>query len=128
MSKINFYFEHKMVKCYLNFVKWLTISYLHLQALKTAKHIGALVYSEVSAKTSNRSVCDVVEVAALSSAGNKSATDSPTFRRNRSFIRRKKFEGMGEAKNQLRKEAAKSCVVMWRTKETLTFKPQLWYS
>lgn len=82
------------------------------QGLKTAKHIGALVYSEISSKTSQRSVSDVIEVAALSSAGNKNSTESPSFRRQRSFIRRKRFSGMGEAKMHLRKEAAKSCVVM----------------
>ncbi|XP_005089068.1 rho-related GTP-binding protein RhoN [Aplysia californica] len=111
------------------------------QGLKTAKYIGALVYSETSAKNSARSVCDVMEVAALSSAGAKSgcsftasgssgtttttsnsstgssansnsSADSPNFRRQRSFIRRKRFTGMNEAKVHLRKEAAKSCVVM----------------
>lgn len=83
-----------------------------LQGLKTAKHIGALVYSETSAKTSQKSVNDVLEVAALSSAGNKTSGDSPSFRRQRSFIRRKRFSGMSEARMHLRKEAAKSCVVM----------------
>lgn len=82
------------------------------QGLKTAKAIGALVYSETSAKTSHRSVTDVLEVAALSSAGNKSPNESPTFRRQRSFIRRKRFSGIGEAQVQLRKEAAKSCAIM----------------
>jgi hypothetical protein len=70
------------------------------------------VYSEISSKTSQRSVNDVIEVAALSSAGNKTSAESPNFRRQRSFMRRKRFDGMGEAKMQLRKEAAKSCVVM----------------
>lgn len=82
------------------------------QGLKTAKHIGALVYSEISSKNSQRSVNDVIEVAALSSAGNKTSAESSNFRRQRSFMRRKRFDGMGEAKMQLRKEAAKSCVVM----------------
>lgn len=96
------------------------------QGLKTAKHIGALVYSETSAKTSQRSVNDVMEVAALSSAGTTNtggagaaaAAGTPTsdgsngFRRQRSFIRRKRFSGLNEAKVHLRKEAAKSCVVM----------------
>uniref|UniRef100_A0A2C9LHN7 Uncharacterized protein n=1 Tax=Biomphalaria glabrata TaxID=6526 RepID=A0A2C9LHN7_BIOGL len=109
------------------------------QGLKTAKHIGALVYSETSAKTSERSVNDVMEVAALSSAGSKngctfnatsgttttasnsstgssgnstSSSDSPVFRRQRSFNRRKGFSGVNEAKVHLRKEAAKSCIVM----------------
>lgn len=109
------------------------------QGLKTAKLIGALVYSETSAKTSQRSVNDVMEVAALSSAGSKNgctfsassgttttasnsstgssansstSSDSPNFRRQRSFSRRKGFTGMNEAKVQLRKEAAKSCIVM----------------
>lgn len=83
------------------------------QALKTAKQIGALVYSEISSKDSQRSVNDVIEVAALSSAGNKTTPEqSPTFRRQRSFMRRKRFNGMGEAKVQLRKEAAKSCCIM----------------
>lgn len=84
-----------------------------LQALKTAKQIGALVYSEISSKDSQRSVNDVIEVAALSSAGNKTTPEqSPTFRRQRSFMRRKRFNGMGEATVQLRKEAAKSCSIM----------------
>ncbi|XP_025094563.1 rho-related GTP-binding protein RhoE-like [Pomacea canaliculata] len=92
------------------------------QGLKTAKHIGALVYSETSAKTSQRSVNDVMEVAALSSAGTTNTAaaagaspgcDGPSsFRRQRSFIRRKRFSGLTEAKVHLRKEAAKSCVVM----------------
>lgn len=112
------------------------------QGLKTAKHIKALVYSETSSKTLARSVNDVMEVAALSSAGSKSGSscsngttttasnsstgssattsssnssgsaDSPHFHRQRSFIRRKRFSGMAEAKTHLRKEAAKSCVVM----------------
>ncbi|XP_059140866.1 LOW QUALITY PROTEIN: uncharacterized protein LOC131928765 [Physella acuta] len=109
------------------------------QGLKTAKHIGALVYSETSAKLSQRSVNDVMEVAALSSAGSKngcsfnsssgttttasngsagssanssSSGESPSFRRQRSFSRRKGFSGMNEAKVHLRKEAAKSCIVM----------------
>ncbi|XP_071108825.1 rho-related GTP-binding protein RhoN-like [Haliotis cracherodii] len=83
------------------------------QGLKTAKHIGALVYSETASKTSQRSVNDVMEVAALSSAGTKGNTPEATsFRRQRSFIRRKRFSGMNEAKMHLRKEAAKSCVVM----------------
>ncbi|KAL3831906.1 hypothetical protein ACJMK2_023600 [Sinanodonta woodiana] len=81
------------------------------QALKVAKQIEALVYSEVSAKTSEKSVKDVLEVAALSSVGNKHA-DNPQFRRQRSFIKRKRFSEIGEAQTTLRKEAAKSCVVM----------------
>ncbi|ESO82046.1 hypothetical protein LOTGIDRAFT_223513 [Lottia gigantea] len=81
------------------------------QGLKTAKHIGALVYSETSAKTSAKSVSDVLEVAALSSAGTKS-NDSPQFRKQRSFIRRKRFSGVSDAKTQLRKEAVKSCSIM----------------
>jgi hypothetical protein len=87
---------------------------LSSQALKSAKTMGALVYSEISSKDSQRSVNDVLEVAALSSAGNKTTTpeQSPTFRRQRSFMRRKRFSGMGEAKVQLRKEAAKSCCIM----------------
>ena len=101
------------------------ISYA-LQGLKTAKHIGALVYSETSSKTSQRSVNDVMEVAALSSAGTTGtgasasagstpSGDAPTggFGRQRSFIRRKRFSGLNEAKAQLRKEAAKSCAIMW---------------
>lgn len=86
---------------------------MYEQALKSAKHIGALVYSEISSKDSQRSVNDVIEVAALSSAGNKTTPEqSPTFRRQRSFMRRKRFSGIGEAKVQLRKEAAKSCCIM----------------
>ncbi|XP_076460369.1 ras-related protein Rac1-like [Babylonia areolata] len=95
------------------------------QGLKTAKHIGALVYSETSSKTSQRSVNDVMEVAALSSAG---ATGTGAVggaggvgggdgsgsidRRHRSILRRKRFSGLNEAKVHLRKEAAKSCVLM----------------
>lgn len=95
------------------------------QGLKTAKHIGALVYSETSSKTSQRSVNDVMEVAALSSAGTTGMGaaggggpqgtangDSANLGRQRSFIRRKRFSGLNEAKTHLRKEAAKSCVVM----------------
>lgn len=115
------------------------------QGLKIAKQINALVYTETSAKLSQRSVNDVMEVAALSSAGSKnghsftgaasssaggstttasnsstgssahsnsSSGESPNFRRQRSFIRRKRFSGMAEAKGELRKEATKSCVVM----------------
>lgn len=94
------------------------------QGLKTAKHIGALVYSETSSKTSQRSVNDVMEVAALSSAGTSrngagasgsgaTGSDSGTLGgRQRSFIRRKRFSGLNEAKAHLRKEAAKSCVIM----------------
>ncbi|RUS74364.1 hypothetical protein EGW08_017873 [Elysia chlorotica] len=115
------------------------------QGLKTAKNINALVYTETSSKLSQRSVNDVMEVAALSSAGSKnghsfsgaasssaggstttasnsstgssahsnsSSGESPNFRRQRSFIRRKRFSGMTEAKGELRREATKSCVVM----------------
>lgn len=93
------------------------------QGLKTAKHIGALVYSETSSKTSQRSVNDVMEVAALSSAGTTGmgGTAGPPgaatgegagLGRQRSFIRRKRFSGLNEAKTHLRKEAAKSCAVM----------------
>ncbi|CAG5132345.1 unnamed protein product [Candidula unifasciata] len=111
------------------------------QGLKTAKLINALVYSETSAKGSQRSVNDVMEVAALSSAGSKSGcslnsssssgtttttssgssesgansssgSDSPNFGRDISFVKRKRFSGMTEAKVHLRKEAAKSCIVM----------------
>uniref|UniRef100_A0A8W8MSR8 Rho-related GTP-binding protein RhoE n=1 Tax=Magallana gigas TaxID=29159 RepID=A0A8W8MSR8_MAGGI len=90
-----------------------TTPIMYDQALKTAKQIGALVYSEISSKDSQRSVNDVIEVAALSSAGNKTTPEqSPTFRRQRSFMRRKRFNGMGEATVQLRKEAAKSCSIM----------------
>ncbi|KAL8621282.1 hypothetical protein ACOMHN_008107 [Nucella lapillus] len=90
------------------------------QGLKTAKHIGALVYSETSSKTSQRSVNDVMEVAALSSAGTTGVGGAPGaangdgagLGRQRSFIRRKRFSGLNEAKTHLRKEAAKSCAVM----------------
>ncbi|XP_076472662.1 rho-related GTP-binding protein RhoE-like [Babylonia areolata] len=93
------------------------------QGLKTAKHIGALVYSETSSKTSQRSVNDVMEVAALSSAGTTGMGaaanpagaangESAGLGRQRSFIRRKRFSGLNEAKTHLRKEAAKSCAVM----------------
>lgn len=80
------------------------------QGLKTAKDIEALVYSEVSAKTSERSVKDVIEVAALSSVGTKNSETQ--FKRQKSFIKRKRFSGMGEAKTTLRKEATKSCTIM----------------
>ena len=87
-----------------------------LQGLKTAKHIGALVYSETTAKNTQKSVNDVMEVAALSSAGTKNSSESTgspsSFHRHRSFIRRKRFSGINEAKLQLRTEAAKSCVIM----------------
>lgn len=127
--------------CWFFFNKFYTHIFLQLQGLNTAKQIGALVYSETSSKSSQRSVNDVMEVAALSSAGSKngcsftahnnsgttttvsnsstgssansnSSSDSPNFRRQRSFIRRKRFTGMNEAKVHLRKEAAKSCAVM----------------
>ncbi|XP_064613831.1 rho-related GTP-binding protein RhoE-like [Liolophura sinensis] len=79
------------------------------QGLSLAKQIGALVYSETSAKSCPRSVTDVLEVAALSSAGTR---HTPTFKRQRSFIRRKRFSGVQDAQLQLRKEAVKSCSVM----------------
>lgn len=81
------------------------------QGLKTAKEIDALVYSEMSAKTCEKSVKDVLEVAALSSVGTKHSGDSQ-FKRQRSIIKRKKFNGIGEAKSTLRKEATKSCTIM----------------
>lgn len=80
------------------------------QGLKTAKDIEALVYSETSAKTSERSVKDVIEVAALSSVGTKS--NETQLKRQKSFIKRKRFSGMNEAKSTLRKEATKSCAIM----------------
>ncbi|KAL4222024.1 Rho-related GTP-binding protein RhoE [Mactra antiquata] len=80
------------------------------QGLKTAKDIEALVYSETSAKTSEKSVKDVLEVAALSSVGTKSSETH--LKRQKSFIKRKRFSGMGEAKTTLRKEATKSCAIM----------------
>lgn len=82
-----------------------------IQGLKTAKDIDALVYSETSAKTSETSVKDVVEVAALSSVGTKSHS-SNDLKRSKSFIKKKRFSGIGEAKSTLRKEATKSCVIM----------------
>ncbi|KAL8607972.1 hypothetical protein ACOMHN_005527 [Nucella lapillus] len=99
------------------------LAFRHFQGLKTAKHIGALVYSETSSKSSQRSVNDVMEVAALSSAGatGMGAGGSGTVgsdgsgsidRRHRSILRRKRFSGLNEAKVHLRKEAAKSCVLM----------------
>lgn len=78
--------------------------------MKTAKDIEALVYSEVSSKISERSVKDVIEVAALSSVGTKNSETQ--FKRQKSFIKRKRFSGMGEAKTTLRKEATKSCAIM----------------
>lgn len=80
------------------------------QGLKTAKEIEALVYSETSAKTSEKSVKDVLEVAALSSVGSQKSETQ--FKRQKSFIKRKRFSGMREAKSTLREESTKSCVIM----------------
>lgn len=83
----------------------------NVQGLKTAKDIDALVYSETSAKNSEPSVKDVMEVAALSSVGTKSHSGTD-LKRQKSFIKRKRFSGIGEAKTTLRKEATKSCAIM----------------
>ncbi|GAB1601096.1 rho-related GTP-binding protein RhoE-like [Argonauta hians] len=82
------------------------------QGLKAGKHIGALAYSETTSKSSQRSVGDVIEIAALSSAGNKNSAETPNFKRQRSFMRRKRFSGLNDTKSQLRKDVVKSCVVM----------------
>ncbi|KAL5006720.1 hypothetical protein ScPMuIL_015526 [Solemya velum] len=95
------------------------------QGLKSANVIGALVYSETSSKTSHKSVTDVMEVAALSSAGsnsltinksavttNKDATDDSSLKRQRSVMKKKRFNGVSEAKAHLRKEVAKGCSIM----------------
>ena len=68
------------------------------------------MYSETSAKTSEKSVKDVLEVAALSSVGSQKSDSQ--FKRQRSFIKRKRFSGMREAKSTLREESTKSCVIM----------------
>uniref|UniRef100_A0A0L8FJU7 Uncharacterized protein n=1 Tax=Octopus bimaculoides TaxID=37653 RepID=A0A0L8FJU7_OCTBM len=86
--------------------------HIHMKGLKAGKHIGALAYSETTAKSSQRSVGDVIEIAALSSAGNKNSTEAPNFKRQRSFMRRKRFSGLNDTKSQLRKDVVKSCVVM----------------
>lgn len=82
------------------------------QGVKTAKLIDAVMYSEVSAKTSEKSVKDVIEVAAMSSAGCKLEKKNSTFRRRRASFQRKRFSEIGDAKRVLRNEAAKSCVIM----------------
>ncbi|XP_060589519.1 rho-related GTP-binding protein RhoE-like [Ruditapes philippinarum] len=82
------------------------------QGVKTAKLIDAVMYSEVSAKTSHKSVKDVIEVAAMSSAGCKLEKKSSTFRRRRASFQRKRFSEIGDAKKVLRNEAAKSCAIM----------------
>ncbi|KAL3831904.1 hypothetical protein ACJMK2_023598 [Sinanodonta woodiana] len=85
----------------------------HEQGMKTARNIEALAYSELSAKMSLKSVTDVIEVAAMSSAGNKSSvTDTTTIKRKRASVRGKRFSEVGQARILLRKEMAKSCVVM----------------
>lgn len=82
------------------------------QGMKTAKAIDAVMYSEVSAKTSVTSVKDIIEVAAMSSAGYKAEKKSATFRRRRNSFQRKRFSEIGETKRLMRNEAAKSCTVM----------------
>ena len=90
----------------------LPVLFFCFQGLKTARDIDALVYSETSAKTSESSVNDVVEVAALSSVGTRNQSNND-LKRSKSFIKKKRFSGMGEAKSTLRKEATKSCAIMW---------------
>ena len=91
----------------------LLILFTHFfQGLKTAKEVEALVYSETSAKTSEKSVKDVIEVAALSALGSKQHHKGQNMKRQKSFIKKKRFSGMGEAKTTLRKEATKSCAIM----------------
>lgn len=84
------------------------------QGLKAAKDIEALVYSETSAKTSERSVKDILEVAILSSVGGgaKYNCSDARFKRQRSFIKRKKCSWIGEPLTTVRAEATKSCVIM----------------
>lgn len=80
--------------------------------MKTAKTIDAVMYTEVSAKASKKSVKDVIEVAAMSSAGLKTEKKNSTFRRRRSSFHRKRVSEMGDSKRVLRNDVAKSCVVM----------------
>lgn len=82
------------------------------QGLKMAKIIDAVMFSEVSAKTSRKSIIDIIEVAAMSSAGCKVEKKSATFRRRRNSFQRKRFSEIGETKRVLRDEAAKSCKIM----------------
>ncbi|CAI9728252.1 rho-related GTP-binding ras-like [Octopus vulgaris] len=89
-----------------------SLEHVMSKGLKAGKHIGALAYSETTSKSSQRSVGDVIEIAALSSAGNKNSTEAPNFKRQRSFMRRKRFSGLNDTKSQLRKDVVKSCVVM----------------
>ena len=104
LFKLFILFVCEFVPC--NFLR----SVFLLQGLKTAKQIEALVYSETSAKTSEKSVKDVLEVAALSSVGSQKSDTQ--FKRQKSFIKRKRFSGMREAKSTLREESTKSCVIM----------------
>lgn len=80
--------------------------------MKTAKAVDAVMFTEVSAKTSRKSVIDVIEVAAMSSAGCKVEKKNATFRRRRSDFRRKRFSEIGEARKTIRTEVTKSCAVM----------------
>lgn len=100
------------LQCITTLAKQKQIMVSYDQGLKTAKHIGALVYSETTSKSSQRSVGDVIEIAALSSAGNKNTAETPNFKRQRSFMRRKRFSGLNDTKAQIRKDVVKSCVVM----------------
>jgi len=89
------------------------LSIICFQGLKAAKDIDALVYSETSAKTSESSVRDVMEVAALSSVGTKMQDSSSESSGNRrKSFRKKKTNSMGEAKLAIRKESTKSCSIM----------------
>ncbi|XP_052246463.1 ras-related protein Rac1-like isoform X2 [Dreissena polymorpha] len=82
------------------------------QGMKAAKAIEAVMFTEVSAKTSIKSVRDVIQVAAMSSAGCKIDRKSATFRRRRSSFRHKRWSEIAEAQRTLRTEVAKSCTVM----------------
>ncbi|WAQ94420.1 RND3-like protein [Mya arenaria] len=82
------------------------------QGLKTAKDIDALVYSETSAKTSESSVRDVLEVAALSSVGTKQMHAGESEGQSRKSFRKKNTSSMGEAKSAIKKESKKGCAIM----------------
>ncbi|KAL4222531.1 Rho GTPase [Mactra antiquata] len=82
------------------------------QGMKAAKTIDAVMFTEVSAKASKKSVKDVIEVAAMSSAGLKTEKKNSTFRRRRSSFHRKRYSEMSDSKRVLRNDVAKSCVLM----------------
>lgn len=78
------------------------------QAIAISRQIGAATYVETSAKTSNKGVCDGLEVAALAAMGklNKHAL------RHRNVLQTsKKSAGKHDIKAEL-KGRAKSCCIM----------------